>query len=80
MILKCLIYYGKKEEFYEGIEKLNELTRDITYPLLIIDAELVQGYVYACLGQQEKMSDWLQNFRLENCSKQIRNIRSGCMT
>ena len=26
------------------------------------------------------MSDWLQNFRLENCSKQIRNIRSGCMT
>lgn len=41
MILKCLIYYGKKEEFYEGIEKLNELTRDITYPLLIIDAELV---------------------------------------
>ena len=80
MILKCLIYYGKKEEFYEGIEKLNELTRDITYPLLIIDAELVQGYVYACLGQQEKMSDWLPNCRLENCSKQIRNIRSGCMT
>ena len=80
IILKCLIYYGRKEELYECIEKLNELIKDMTYPLLIMDAELVQGYVYASLGQQAKMPDWLQNFRLENCSKQIRNIRSGCIT
>lgn len=37
MILKCLIYYGKKEEFYEGIEKLNELTREPDWGCLSVN-------------------------------------------
>lgn len=80
IMLKCLISFGKKEQFYGKLDEMKEQFSQVVDPLLIIDTELVQGYMYACLGMRERMPDWLADFRLENCSRAIRNIRSGCMT
>lgn len=80
IMLRCLINFGKKEQFYGKLDELKEQFSQVVDPLLIIDTELVQGYMYACLGMRERMPDWLANFRLENCNRAIRNIRSGCMT
>lgn len=80
IMLKCLLNFGKREQFYEKLDELKERFGTIANPVLIIDMELVEGYMYACLGMREKMPDWLSSFRLENCSRAIRNIRSGCMT
>ena len=80
IMLRCLINFGKREQFYGKLDELKEQFSQVVDPLLIIDTELVQGYMYACLGMREKMPDWLANFRLENCNRAIRNIRSGCMT
>ena len=80
IMLKCLISFGKKEQFYGKLDEMKEQFSQVIDPLLIIDTELVQGYMFACLGMRERMPDWLADFRLENCSRAIRNIRSGCMT
>ena len=80
IMLKCLISFGKKEQFYGKLDEMKEQFSQVVDPLLIIDTELVQGYMYACFGMRERMPDWLADFRLENCSRAIRNIRSGCMT
>ena len=80
IMLKCLISFGKKEQFYGKLDEMKEQFSQVVDPLLIIDTELVQGYMFACLGMRERMPDWLADFRLENCSRAIRNIRSGCMT
>ena len=80
IMLKCLISFGKKEQFYGKLDEMKEQFSQVVDPLLIIDTELVQGYMYACLGMRERMPDWLADFKLENCSRAIRNIRSGCMT
>lgn len=80
IMLKCLISFGKKEQFYGKLDEMKEQFSQVVDPLLILDTELVQGYMFACLGMRERMPDWLADFRLENCSRAIRNIRSGCMT
>lgn len=80
IMLKCLISFGKKEQFYGKLDEMKEQFSQVVDPLLIIDTELVQGYMFACLGMRERMPDWLADFRLENCNRAIRNIRSGCMT
>ena len=80
IMLKCLISFGKKEQFYGKLDEMKEQFSQVIDPLLIIDTELVRGYMFACLGMRERMPDWLADFRLENCSRAIRNIRSGCMT
>ncbi len=80
MMLRCLLYFGKKKEFEQKMQEMKERLKNTVNPLLVIDMELVEGYLYACLGQEEQMPEWLRNFRLENCSRQIRSIRSGCMT
>lgn len=80
IMLRCLLYLGEKGQFYEKLEEMKKSFTDVVDPVLIIDVELVQGYMYACLGMREKMPEWLADFRLENCNRAIRNIRSGCMT
>lgn len=80
VMLKCLIYQGKKAEFEQKMQEMNKQLEGVVNPILMMDKELVEGYMYACLGQKEKMPEWLQDFKLENCSRAIRNIRSGCMT
>ncbi len=80
IMLRCLINFGDKKQFYERLEEMRNSFLEAVDPVLIIDVELVEGYMYACLGMREKMPEWLADFRLENCNRAIRNIRSGCMT
>lgn len=80
IMLHCLIYNGDKKKFKEKMQELTKLYENETNPLLLTDIELVEGYTYACLGKEEKMPKWLVDFKLENCSKTVRNIRSGCLT
>lgn len=80
IILRSMIYNGQKMEFENLINEMEEDLRDIATPVLCADIELVQGYMYACLGKFEKVAEWLRDFKLENCSRQIRSSRGGCMT
>ncbi len=80
IMLRCLMNFGKKKQFYDKLGEMQEQFLNLVDPVLIIDVELVQGYMYACLGMRDKMPEWLGNFKLENCNRAIRNIRSGCMT
>ncbi len=80
IMFRCLIYCGDEKKFEEKMEELNKLYEKETNSLLLTDVELVKGYSYACIGKQDKMPEWLVDFKLENCSRQVRNIRSGCLT
>ncbi len=80
IILRSMIYNGQKMEFENLINEMEEELKDIATPVLCADIELVQGYMYACLGKFEKVAEWLRDFKLENCSRQIRSSRGGCMT
>lgn len=80
IMFRYLIYSGDKKAFEEKMGELKKLYENETNPLLLTDIELVQGYTYACLGKQDKIPEWLADFKLENCSKTVRNIRSGCLT
>ena len=80
IILRSMIYNGQKREFENVINEMEEELKDIANPVLRADIELVQGYMYACLGKVEKVAEWIRDFKLENCSRQIRSSRGGCMT
>ncbi|MBU5478691.1 LuxR C-terminal-related transcriptional regulator [Eubacterium sp. MSJ-13] len=80
IMFRCLIYSGDKKTFVEKMQELKGLYENETNPLLLTDIDLVRGYTYACLGKEDKMPEWLVDFKLENCSKTVRNIRSGCLT
>lgn len=80
IILRCLIYQGKKELFLKKLNDMREELGGVANPVLVTDMELVEGYIFACLGMKDKLAGWLVNFKLENCSRAIRSTRSGCMT
>ena len=80
IILRCLIYQGKKELFLKKLSEMREELGGIANPVLVTDMELVEGYIFACLGMKDKIAGWLVDFKLENCSRAIRSTRSGCMT
>ncbi len=80
IMLRCLLYRGERTAFEKKMREMNEQLETVTNPILVADMELARGYLYACLGEREKMPDWLRDFKLENCSRTIRNIRGGCMT
>ena len=80
MVLRCLIYRGEKAKFEHRMHEMSERLDAVVNPVLLTDMELVQGYMYSCIGEKNRMPEWLRNFKLENCSKAVRNIRAGCMT
>lgn len=80
MIFRCLIYYGKRDEFESRMKEFKEMLAETVRPVLIMDMEMAYSYAYACLGQPEEMAEWISQFHLDNCSRLIRNIRSGCIT
>lgn len=77
--LRCLIYLGREKEFYEVMQEFEEQMKDTVRPVLLTDYELACGYIYACLGRIDMIPAWLNQFHLENCSRVVRNIRSGCV-
>lgn len=80
MMLRCILYHGDVKDFDKKMSELNELIENVNNPVLVIDIELIKGYIYACLGMRDMMPEWIVDFKLENCSRAIRNIRSGCMS
>lgn len=76
MMLRCLIYRGEKAKFEQKMREMSEWLENVVNPVLLTDMELVQGYMYACIGEKDRMPEWLRNFKLENCSRQFR-FRSG---
>lgn len=80
VILRCLIYRGDVEGLQTAMEEMKEALKDVVHPILLLDGELVEGYISACVGWMEKIPEWLKNFDLEHCTKQMRDIRSGCIT
>lgn len=77
--LRCLIQWGKEKEFYELMEEFEKQMERIVRPVLVTDYELVYGYVYACIGRLDKIPEWLRQFNLQECSRIVRNVRSGCV-
>lgn len=80
MILRSLIYQGDRERFLKTMQEMDEKLDAQATPLLRADMDLVEGYMYACLGEIDRIPDWLRNFKMENCSRYIRSSRAGCMT
>lgn len=77
--LRCLIQLGRTEEAYQLLTDLENYMKDKVRAILITDYELAIGYVYACIGHLNKIPEWLVNFKLESCSRFVRNVRSGCV-
>ena len=80
IMLRSLIFEGNRTEFEKSLEEMKEKLESVADMELRIDIELVEGYMYACLGRIEQVPAWLRNFKLEDCSRQIRSSRAGCMT
>ena len=80
MMLRSLIYQGNRDRFFKTMQEMDEKLDAQATPLLRADMDLIEGYMYACLGETEKIPDWLRNFKMENCSRYIRSSRAGCMT
>lgn len=78
--LRCMIYFGLKQEFNAKMKELKEFVKKLARPILVVDAQLTYSYAYACLGNKEEMADWICNFDLDNCNRIIRNTRCGCIT
>ena len=59
-LIRLYILQGK---ITAGIEMLKQLERDVSeinYPLYNTTIDMCKGYIYACLGQAEKIPYWLQ--------------------
>ena len=78
--MRSLIYEGNTAEFEKMMQEMKEKLESVADMVLRTDMELVEGYMYACLGRTNQVPAWLRNFKLEDCSRQIRSSRSGCMT
>lgn len=80
MILRSLVYQGDRERFLKTMQEMDEKLDAQATPLLRADMDLIEGYMYACLGEIDRIPDWLRDFKMENCSRYIRSSRAGCMT
>lgn len=81
VLLRCLIYQGHKNDFEEAMEKCSYFVhnkgQNIT--MLYEEYDLMSGYVYAILGQLDKIPLWLRKRQLENCNLIVRDSRNACM-
>ena len=80
ILLRSFIFEGNTEKFKTVMRNMDEKMDSVADPVLRADMELAKGYMYACLGETENIPEWLRNFKLKDCSRQIRSSRSGCMT
>lgn len=78
--LRCQLFSGNKIKFNTLMQELKELIRPNSSVVIRMDYEVATGYLYGCLGQIDKMEPWILDFRLENCNRILRSVRSGCVT
>ena len=80
IMMRSLIFEGNTAKFEKEMQEMKEKLESVADMVLRTDMELVEGYMYACLGKTEEIPAWLRNFKLEDCNRQIRSSRAGCMT
>lgn len=76
---RCLIYLGRTQELLQRLREFDNLAKDNTGTVLVVDYELSVSYLFACLDRKENVAVWVRNFDLEQCRRIVRNSRSGCM-
>lgn len=77
--LRSLIFQGKEKEFYQVMEEFENHMKGTVRATLLTDYELACGYVYSSIGRLDKVPEWLCRFDLAQCSRMVRNVRSGCV-
>lgn len=64
--MRCNIYFGEKNELYNNFESLKKIMQSIPQnSTLMINYDLITGYIYSCLGQKNKIAQWLFNYEFE---------------
>lgn len=81
VLLRCLIYQGNKSGFEKAMEECNYFFQnaEIKITMLLGEYDLMTGYIYAVLGQLEKIPLWLRKRQLDNCNLIVRDSRNACM-
>lgn len=76
---KSMMCMGEWQQVAAQVKEFMKYREALVENTVIVDAELVYSYVYACMGQKENMAEWMQNFELDRCNWVVRNARSGCL-
>lgn len=81
ILLRCAIFLGNKDEFDKIIMQCNQFMQQTKpYPsLLITEYDLICGYIYAILGQLDKIPLWLRKRQLDNCNIITRDSKCACI-
>lgn len=81
VLLRYLILHGKKKDFEEAVRECEHLLQNskTNSTILVYEFDLMMGYLYAILGQLDKIPLWLRKRQLDNCNLIIRDSRNGCM-
>lgn len=79
VILRSLIFFGRKEEFDATIDDCRNYMENISRTMLVMDYDQIIGYVYAITGQLDKIPVWLRERQFENCNQIVRDSRIGCI-
>lgn len=73
-LIRIYILKSKTELIYKYIYKLTNIILQATNLIIIADAELVINYIYSCIGQLDKISQWICNYDLTNCNTFAKEI------
>lgn len=61
--MRCNIYFGEKDELYNNFENLNKIIHCIPQnSILMINYDLITGYIHSCLGEKNKIAKWILNY------------------
>lgn len=76
--LRCQLFFGNKQNFQKLMQELNNIICNESSITIRMDYEVAIGYLYGCIGQFDKIEPWILNFRLDNCNRILKSVRSGC--
>lgn len=77
--LRCLIHSGNFKKFFLLMEELNQHMQQNEMTAIRMEYEITISYLYGCIAQTEKIASWIMDFKLENCNRMVRSVRSGCV-
>lgn len=78
VLLRAAVFMGDAAEFQKRMEELAQAMEGATRSALVKDHDLMRGYLYGCIGELDKVPEWIKNFELEECNHIVRSMRSGC--
>lgn len=59
-LIRLYILQGKVSEGLEMLKQLEQDVSQVNNPIYNTTIDMCKGYIYACLGQQEKIPNWLE--------------------